>query len=187
YLVARLRGPVCGIALSARIRHGSRGAPKAPERTGTNRCGTLISGVDRADYGGGRISDPRSLAGVVGRDGASLRYVPCRREGRIAGLPYHPESGLEPGRPGPFQFSGKPPRSRPALRLYGDLHHPPVRPGEGTSRPPRPSAARIRRSGKPGEVAIPAPAGATRRGTLRLAEVDDRCRRYLSSAALGTR
>src|SRR5438477_9712174 len=48
---------------------------------------------------------------------------------------------------GAFQFSGKPPRSRPALRLHGDVHNPPVRAGEGTARPPRPSAARIRRNG----------------------------------------
>ena len=40
--------------------------PKAAERTGANCCGTLISGVDRADYGGGRVSDPGCLAGVVG-------------------------------------------------------------------------------------------------------------------------
>src|SRR5215468_4728484 len=92
---------------------------------------------------------------------------------------------MEPARSGAFQSGGKPPRSRPALRLHGDLHHPPVRPGEGTARPPRPSTARIRRRGEPGQVAILAPAGATRRGTLHLAEADDRCRRYLSSAALG--
>src|SRR4029077_15343396 len=92
---------------------------------------------------------------------------------------------MEPGRSGAFQSGGKPPRSQPALRLHGDLHYPPVRPGEGTARPPRPSTARVRGSGEPGQVAILAPAGATRRGTLRLAEADDRCLGYLSSAALG--
>src|SRR6516162_8400972 len=42
---------------------------------------------------------------------------------------------------------------------------PPVRPDEGTARPPRPSTARIRRSGQPGQIAILAPTSATRRGT----------------------
>src|SRR6516225_9409156 len=93
---------------------------------------------------------------------------------------------MEPRWSGAFQSGGKPPRSRPALRLHGDLHHPPVRPGEGTARPPWPSTARIRRSGEPGQVAILAPAGATGRGTLRLAQTEDRSSRYLSSAALGT-
>ena len=41
-------------------------ARNAAERTAADRGGTVIPGVDRADDGGGRISDPGCLAGVVG-------------------------------------------------------------------------------------------------------------------------
>src|SRR3981189_3156628 len=48
---AWLRFPVGRVALSARGRRGSGGAPKAAECTGANCCGALIPGVDRTDYG----------------------------------------------------------------------------------------------------------------------------------------
>ena len=97
-----------------------------------------------------------------------------------------PEPGLEPGRPGAFQSGGKPPRPRAALRLHGDLHDAALRPGEGTARAAGSGAARIRRGGQQGQAAVAAAAGAARRGTLRLAEADDRCRGDFPSAALGT-
>src|SRR5437660_8750942 len=60
-----------GSLLSACVRLGSGRARKTAELAGANCRGALISGVDCADYAGGRVSDRRGLAGVVGGDGAS--------------------------------------------------------------------------------------------------------------------
>ena len=75
---------------------------------------------------------------------------PSRRARRVEailpGVSEAAQPGLEPGRPRALQPGREPQGRGGAVRLPGDLHHPPVGPRQGAAPAARPGAARVRRA-----------------------------------------